>query len=318
MTRSFTRREYLATAVLGISGCVAPHAPRSLDDSYVQEADLELVELPYDEWPSSKPDRQYYSREQVQDLPELKMYKGEPGATHALQTSRQLNLVAQTIRHADSPGVFEDAAERLTDAYVETATEFEDGLFFPYEFDFNVHGNTRYKLQDPWYSGMAQGLTLGTFARLHHLTGRDRYAQLAERTYRSLTNVRKPRSNDPWVSMIDDDGYYWIEEYPMYKPAHTLNGKIFAIYGLYEYWRVTGRDDVASTARKAMTTVHDHLSAFRKEGGISRYCLEHEVAAEKYHEIHVEQLRQLDKMTAGTAFRGWADRYQSDFWPSET
>ncbi|CAM3003120.1 D-glucuronyl C5-epimerase family protein [Halobacterium salinarum] len=317
MTGPIDRRTFLATAAIGLTGCVASQASPSLNEENVQQANFELVTLPYDQWPSSNPDRQYYSPEEVSELPDLKMYRGESGATHALQTSRQLNLVAQSIRHADSTGVFEDAADRLTDAYVETATGFKNALFFPYEFEFNVHGNPAHKLPSPWYSGMAQGLSLGTFARLYHLTGRDRYAQLAERTYKSITDVRLPTSNSPWVSTIDDEGYFWIEEYPMQKPAHTLNGKIFAIYGLYEYWRATGRDDVAVTTREAMTTVRDHLPEFRKEGGVSRYCLTHDVTAEGYHQIHVRQFRQLDEMTAGTAFGEWADRYQSDFWTSK-
>jgi len=57
-------------------------------------------------------------------------------------------------------------AQRLLDRKVQR----DAGYFFPYPFDFALHGNTANTIRAPWYSGMAQGLTLSLFSRLADVT----------------------------------------------------------------------------------------------------------------------------------------------------
>ena len=52
------------------------------------------------------------------------------------------------------------------------------------------------------------------------------------------------QEGNPWISGIDGDNYLWLEEYPdSDQPNKTLNGKIFAIYGLYDFYQLTGNQD---------------------------------------------------------------------------
>ena len=314
MAYSVNRRTFLSTfAASGLAGCTAP-GKLSLSKPGVEKVNTELHPLEYEYWPTTGRSRTYYSASELNDLPRLQTYQDTPGATHAVKTARQLNRVAQSIRYTDAPE-YETAADRLTKAFVETASEVDGALFFPYEFEFHLHGIEDEHMPNPWYSGMAQGLALAAFARLQQFTGQDRYADIAEQTYQSLTQARPTAFNRPWVTTVDNDGYYWIEEYPVHPAAHTLNGKIFAIYGLYEYWCITGRDDVEATIQKALATVLAHLPEFREEDGISHYCLKHyDIQSAKYHHIHIDQLTQLHQITGDERFREWAERLRTDFW----
>lgn len=88
-----------------------------------------------------------------------------------------------------------------------------------------------HQMLGPWYSGMAQGIALSPYARLAQLTEDDTFRDRADQVWQTLT-ISRERS-DPWVTVVDDDGHYWIEERPQPEPTHALNGKIFGIYGLY-------------------------------------------------------------------------------------
>ena len=91
-------------------------------------------------------------------------------------------------------------AQRLVDRRVES----RGGWYYPYDFDFAVHGDTTETLTAPWYSGMAQGLALSAFTRLFQATGDPAWKTAADATYASLDNT--PVEGEPfgsWVSSVE-------------------------------------------------------------------------------------------------------------------
>jgi hypothetical protein len=78
---------------------------------------------------------------------------------------------------------------------------------------------------------------------------------------------------------------------------------------------VTENSSVATFTRDAIRTVAETFSEFRVPGDVSYYCLKHEVQSEKYHGIHIEQLRSLAEITTGGQFREMAATLESDFTP---
>ena len=94
---------------------------------------------------------------------------------------------------------------------------------------------------------------------------------------------------------------------------------IFGIFGLYEFWRLTDRDDVRKLLVAALTTIEENIDRFRVPGGVSYYCLGHKRQNEHYHGIVTRQLRRLDTMTESshTAFADAANQFESDFQPDE-
>ncbi|QLG60265.1 D-glucuronyl C5-epimerase family protein [Halorarum salinum] len=280
------------------------------DSVHISE-DIDLRELPYGEWPES--DAYPYSAEEAEGLSARTVTNEGTTGLQVVQNARVLTNLSENVRTSDDP-VFEEAAERVTDTLVDAARDTEAGLYFAYGYDFELHGNPDLLMEAPWYSGMAQGLLMSSFVRLHRQTGTERYRRLADRTFDSLVPPRESDRREPWVSLIED-GHYWIEEYPRERPAHTLNGKLFGIYGLYEYWCHTGRDDVEKWLLAALTTVDDRIDEFRVPDGLSLYCLEHEGLIDKYHSIHVGQLEELYDVTGHDRFHEAAETFRGDHAP---
>ena len=186
--------------------------------------------------------------------------------------------------------------------------------FFPYTFDFAVHGIAADTMRAPWYSGMAQGQALSLFVRLDQATGTAPWRTAADSTAPSF--ALPPAAGLPGVVHVDAAGSSWLDEYPLTTTRDdlTFNGHNFAIFGLYDYARQTGDvnaallfDGTAGTALKYGT------SGIRVPNWVSYYCLTHRVPAGSYHDIHLEQLLTLYSMTRYTVFARLSDSYRDDF-----
>jgi hypothetical protein len=189
------------------------------------------------------------------------------------------------------------------------------GWYFPYPFDWVLHGRESFTLQAPWYSGMAQGLGLALFCRLYSVTGNSSWLNAAHATFASHLNG--PSSSAPWTSWVDPDGYLWLEEYPRLPSTtsdRTLNGYLFAVAGVHEYWTLTRSAAAARLFDGAATTIARYVPAYRSRGWISRYCLAHtDVRDPDYHAIHERLLLSLYTMTAHPVFARYADWLRYDF-----
>lgn len=184
---------------------------------------------------------------------------------------------------------------------LEEADTIDGALYFPYLFDFELHGNTGEVMTDPWYGGMAQGQIMSLMIRLHELTGSPVYIEAADRIL--PTFLRFPPDAEPYTSRIDCAGYYWVEEYPREPSTRTLNGFIFGLWGIYEYWRATGDPTAEGLVRAGLATLKRYLPDFRVEGEPSHYCLAHRIQIAAYHTIHIEQLLYLYRLSGDEYFR---------------
>jgi hypothetical protein len=209
-------------------------------------------------------------------------------------------------------------ARRLIATRTEVRTPDGTAAFFPYPFDFALHGGKGFTAKAPWYSAMAQGQALSLFSRL--VTADPDNARTwrtaADEAYRSL--LVQPSAHAPWTVHVDRAGYLWLDEYPdAAHPGHsdlTLNGQNFAIFGLYDYYLLTHDAQVAEVFDGAVTTTVRYYPEFRNEGSISSYCLAHpEVVDAKYHRIHAAQMRKLHRITRDPFFARAADELTSDY-----
>lgn len=182
---------------------------------------------------------------------------------------------------------------------------YQDGmLLFPYKFDFALHADPKNMMRAPWYSGMAQGMALSYFSRMEEFT-------IAECIFDSFTS--------PEITHYDEDNYYWIDEYPNEPPTCTLNGFIYGIYGLYDYYRLANNKACLSYLLAAITTIKKYAELYRVPGQVSIYCLAHRIpcdkAGAKYHKVHIGQFRMLYKITGDSYFKEFADNLLNDFKP---
>jgi hypothetical protein len=201
------------------------------------------------------------------------------------------------------------AARAVADRLVRISRLVGGARYLPYRFDFALHGRADDVLRAPWYSGMAEGMALSVFTRLHAIEGRAEDLAIAA-TFEAA--LRPHGRKGPWVSYVDAAGYLWIEEYPGRHPDHTLNGFNFALFGLYDYAIETGDPDATRLFIGGLTTVLHYLPQFRNPGGLSNYCLRHLVVSAKYHGIHVAQLKALARMTGSPVLARYARLFARD------
>jgi hypothetical protein len=204
-------------------------------------------------------------------------------------------------------------AKLFAQKLIEISFESKDAIYFPYNFDFPLHGIEEEKMIAPWYSGMAQGQALSAFVRLYKITGENKYLAISDKIFRSFTHFKG--ENEPWIVYVDKAGYLWIEEYPMEVPAHALNGFIFGIYGLYDYYLLKRDIPSKQLLQASITTIRQYISEFRNEGDISFYDLKYKTKSVTYHRIHIHQLAMLYKITGDDYFRTMSDNfYQVNDW----
>ena len=184
---------------------------------------------------------------------------------------------------------------------------------FPYEFDFPLHGYNDFVMKAPWYSGMAQGQVLSLFSKLFSITNDDRYMQYSQKTFNSFFIEFDGLNNDNnWISVIDSSGYLWIEEYPFNPVNFTLNGFLFSIIGVHDFYKIKPESDVYDLLNAVLTTAKYNLQRFRSVNDISYYCIAHKVQAENYHFIHIQQIDYLYKMTKDDEFKNQSRLFSID------
>ena len=207
--------------------------------------------------------------------------------------------------------VYLDRTELFADKLLESSVKSRGAVYFPYCFDFLLHDIEGQEMIAPWYSGMAQGTALSLFVRLYRFTGKNEYLKTSEEVFASFTHLKE--EGDPWVVYVDEFGYLWIEEYPMELPNNTLNGFIFGIYGLYDYYLVN-KDKISRQLLQAcLTTIRQYISEFRRESDVSLYCLKHQIQSSTYHRIHIEQLDMLYRISGEPYFKEMSENFYNDY-----
>ena len=113
--------------------------------------------------------------------------------------------------------------------------------------------------------------------------------------------------------MVNNEDYYWIDEYPWPKPTYVLNGHISGIFGLYDYYLINGSEICELLLKSALSSVQRYINNFRVESGVSNYCLLHKVQAKNYHMLHIHQLECLWKITGDQFFKDMSDNFYADY-----
>lgn len=250
----------------------------------------------------------------VRDASDAYMYRAGDGTLydHPVGQAQYVVNMLRNYRLVPDPEYMRLAVANA-DRLLSRAVEHRGGIFFPYGFDFGLHG--RGTLKAPWYSGMAQGIALSGFVRLHEWTGETKWLDAAHRTYASF--LVRPEPDKPWVTAVDG-GLLWFEEYPWTPYDHTYNGHNFATFGLHDYWRLTGNEDARRLVLGGFTTTGRKASVMRVPGGVSNYCLaksclDRQVRNRNYHLVHISQSLYLHRYTAHEKFAALADSLVADY-----
>lgn len=198
---------------------------------------------------------------------------------------------------------FLNAANWLVNNFEET--EYGTKVWY-HHFDWEY----RDKLKAPWYSALAQGQGISLLVRTHKETGDDKYIKAAISAFFTF----KKDIKEGGVAFTDNNNYLWFEEAIVDPPTHILNGFMWAIWGIYDYFIYTGNREAGLLFSEAIRTLKYNLHQF-DTGFWSLYELSGTfmkmLASPFYHNLHIVQLKVMHKLTNEPIFEDFAKKWDN-------
>jgi hypothetical protein len=199
---------------------------------------------------------------------------------------------------------------RRADWLVDNLCVTPEGVGYWY---FPMDLGSLYNVRAPFASAMAQGYGLSGLMRAYQRTGRQVYLETAQKALKSF----EVSVYDGGVMSKDEQGNVFFEEIPSLPPHHILNGHIFALFGLHDYYRVTKSEQAKALFEAGVEAVRNRLPDY-DAGFWSRYGLDPNpnlwnhwnIASPIYQSVHIDQLRFLERITRDRTFGQWADRWE--------
>ena len=153
----------------------------------------------------------------------------------------------------------------------------------------------------PPYSSMAQGEGASLLARAYMETRDLKYLQAAKRAI------------DCMCRSIADGGCtqysgrkMWFKEY-IEKPV-VLNGWIFSIWGLYDYYKASGDARYKQSLDNAVNALEQDLALFDCSYW-SKYDMGNKLSSPFYHRLHVAQLKVMYELFDRKTFLDYANQW---------
>lgn len=190
---------------------------------------------------------------------------------------------------------------------------------------WNHHFDWDYRdtLKAPWYSGLAQGQGVSLLLRAHAHSQANaddqKYQRAAEKAFVALTQpiaeggvLFEDRSSEDRAGE-DRRRNLWIEEYLVNPPTHILNGFVWALWGVFDFWLVSADASAKEVFDCGVETLVHNLPRFDtgywslyEQSGTRLKML----ASPFYHQLHIVQLRVMYKLTGDARFKAVADRWE--------
>lgn len=181
-------------------------------------------------------------------------------------------------------------------------------------YSFNPsHPQTKYSLENGWYSAMAQGQAISLFARANALESNPAYADAA---HRALALLETPLEQGGVLTKIAGrEDLIFYEEWPSFPPAHILNGFIFCLTGLYDGAQIFQDSEASRLFKQGMRTLKTILPLYDGDK-LSSYDLAHAANPpqdrsidRKYHILHVKLLQALDSIQHEDIFTFYINKW---------
>lgn len=174
-----------------------------------------------------------------------------------------------------------------------------------HHFDWDYRGT----LKAPWYSGLAQGQGVSLLLRAYAYAGDEKFGRAAEKAFVALT---RPLT-EGGVLFEDDANDLWIEEYLVDPPTHILNGFLWALWGVFDFWLARGDVSAKKIFERGVETLVRNLprfdtgywSLYEQPGNPPKM-----LASPFYHGLHIVQLRVMLNLTGDARFAALAERWE--------
>ena len=190
---------------------------------------------------------------------------------------------------------------RLALWLLEHETRFTDGTG-GWLVAWQIELDTPYHLM---LSARVQGTCISVLTRAYQLTGQDRFLQAAWRAVGTCNHdILDGGINTP----IGDHGFFF-EEVGAYPATHTLSGCLLALFGLYDYFALTGDRRVDELIVCGLTGLHDLIDAFDTGYWTYTDLLQKRLASRSQHALHILLFQALAHYSACEQYAMLATRW---------
>lgn len=159
------------------------------------------------------------------------------------------------------------------------------------------------------YSSMAQGEGVSLLVRAYQESGEQKYLDAAKRAvYFMLVPIE-----DGGVSIQEGEDLIFKEytERPI-----VLNGWIFSLWGLFDYVKMTGDENIRAAYEKSLATLERYIPHYDL-GYWTRYDYSERITAPSYHKLHIDQFTVMYDLTGHEIFKTYLEKfrkYQNSGW----
>ena len=165
-------------------------------------------------------------------------------------------------------------------------------------------------LESGWYSAHSQGTGISLLARIYQETKDKKYFEAAQKAFLSLNlNIK-----DGGVKFVDEHNNVWLEEYLVEPATHILNGFLWALWGVWDYYLLTGDKDALVLWNACVETLKENLSKY-DAGFWSLYDLSQQamkmIASHFYHSLHIVQLKVTYILTNEEIFETYCKKFEN-------
>ena len=174
----------------------------------------------------------------------------------------------------------------------------------------SVKPNKKYNLNEGWISGMYQGQAISLLLRAFERTNHQKYFELSEKAF----SFFKYNIQEGGCMTTDVNGDLWLEEFPSEKTSYVLNGFIYAMFGVYDFWRVTKSTDAKNLFDACILTLKHNLKLYDCWYWSLYDKLKKELISPYYMiNIHVNLLRILYLLTNEKLFDNYASKWERNY-----
>lgn len=160
-----------------------------------------------------------------------------------------------------------------------------------------------------YISAIAQGQAISFLIRAGVILKQKRYYETADRIYESYNYT----FSEGGIVNYDSQNRMYLEEALTEKISCILDGFIYAMFGVYDYYLFTRKENAKKIFDECCETVKERLPDFDL-GFWSRadcYLEKPKMPASAfYHNVHVQQLKALYSITDNKIFSYYAERWE--------
>lgn len=139
-------------------------------------------------------------------------------------------------------------------------------------------------------SSMCQSQGISILIRAYILTKEDKYLKSADKAVEFMIKDK----NEGGTCFYDNDRVIF-QEYVSNIEQSVLNGWIFSIFGIYDYYLITKNENIKLIIDKTIKTLSNELEKYDRKYW-SSYDQVGTIASPAYHDLHICQLEALEKM----------------------